>query len=314
MKNSNYILGLKIAITLIAFGAIAWQVDVTDVANKVSRFPLSSIPVIIGFLTIGLATSALKWQVILKGLGRPVAFASLVRLSWVGLFFNTFLPGRTGGDIVRAWSLAASDSNRLRSFASVAVDRGVNLFALVLLGSVATLIDHRIPEELAAVVRALALASCLGIGGFLALRRRVMRFLPYKIQELLRTLDTGRWCGRRVATVVALAIAYQTVVVLINIVAARGLQVPVTSTALFVAIPLTAIVTAIPISVNGLGVREAAYVTILSHVGAGPGVAVALSLTVTAAMVAWSLGGGALFAFSTIVPKRAEIAGESRAA
>jgi glycosyltransferase 2 family protein len=305
--------GLKIGVTLIAIVAIVKQVDLAAVADTLTLFPISSIPFILGFLTVGLAASALKWQVILKGLGRPVAFASLVRLAWVGLFFNTFLPGRTGGDIVRAWSLAASDSNRLRSFASVAVDRAANLFALVLLGSVATLIDPRIPEELVVFVRTLALVSIIGLFGFLALRRKAMQYLPQKVQELLRTLDTGRWCSRRIAAVVTLAVVFQTVVVLINIVAARGLQIPVTSTALFVVVPLTAIVTAIPISINGFGIREAAYATILSYVGAGPEVAVALSLTVTTAMIAWSLGGGACFVFSTVAPRKTELVGESRA-
>ena len=241
MKRNHYIMAVKVAVTLAAFGAIAYRVDAQNVLSAVSRFPMTGVPVLAVLLAAGLATSAIKWQVILKGLGRSVVLTSLLRLSWVGLFFNTFLPGRTGGDVVRAWSLASSDDNRLRSFASVVVDRGLNLLALVLIGSLATFVDPRIPEELALVVRLLSAASFLGAGGFYLLRRRLMRYFPYKLQELLRTLDTGSWNSRRVVTVVALAIAFQTLMVVINIVAARGLQIPVTSSALYVAIPLTAI-------------------------------------------------------------------------
>ena len=311
MSRSTTFTAVKVFVTLLALSILSYRVDFVAVLKTVSRFPAADLPIILAFLMAGLALSALKWQLILQGLGRVVAFVSLARLLWIGLFFNTFLPGRTGGDVVRAWGLAASDTNRLRSIASVVVDRGLNLFALVLIGGAATLVDSRIPEELSTAVRGLALSLLVVTALFFAARRRMMRYLPFRVQELLRTLDTGSWNGRRAVTVVGLAIGFQMLVVLINVVVANALQVPVSSTGLFVAIPITAIVTAIPISVNGLGVREAAYATILSYLGADPEVAVALSLTVTAAMILWSLGGGAVFAFTSVSPSP-RAAGEPR--
>ena len=311
MSRFTTFTAVKVFVTLLALGILSYRVDAVAVLKTVFRFPAADLPIILAFLMAGLALSALKWQLILQGLGRVVAFASLARLLWIGLFFNTFLPGRTGGDVVRAWGLAASDTNRLRSIASVVLDRGINLFALVLIGGAATLVDSRIPEELSTAVRGLVLSLLVVTALFFAARRRIMRYLPFRVQELLRTLDTGSWSGRRAATVVSLAIGFQMLVVLINIVIANALQVPVSSTGLFIAIPITAIVTAIPISINGLGVREAAYATILSYLGVDPEVAVALSLTVTAAMILWSLGGGAVFAF-TSVSSSPRAAGEPR--
>ena len=98
---------------------------------------------------------------------------------------------------------------------------------------------------------------------------------------------------------------------LINLVAARGLNVPVSNASLFVAIPLTAIITALPISINGLGVREAAYATILSYTGVEPEIAIALSITVTAVMIAWGLAGGAVFALSSLVGRTTEPIGQT---
>ncbi|HCK11236.1 MAG TPA: hypothetical protein DHW45_15270, partial [Candidatus Latescibacteria bacterium] len=209
MSRFTTFTAVKVFVTLLALGILSYRVDAVAVLKTVSRFPAADLPIILAFLMAGLALSALKWQLLLQGLGRVVAFASLARLLWIGLFFNTFLPGRTGGDVVRAWGLAASDTNRLRSIASVVLDRGINLFALVLIGGAATLVDSRIPEELSTAVRGLVLSLLVVTALFFAARRRIMRYLPFRVQELLRTLDTGSWSGRRAATVVSLAIGFQ---------------------------------------------------------------------------------------------------------
>ena len=310
MKNTKLITAVKISITLIAIGVISRQVDLQSVGRVLLQFPFSGALIIFGCLAAGLVISTLKWQAILKGLGRSNDFTPLARLFWVGLFFNTFLPGRTGGDVVRACGLAATDNNRLRSFASVIVDRGLNLLALVLICFIATFVDTRIPGEIVTVVRSLALISFSVTVGALSLSRWYMRLLPDKVQQLLRALDTGSWNPRRIATVVGLAIGFQMLVVIINLVAARGLGMPISGAALFVAIPITAIITALPISINGFGVREAAYVTTLAYLGIEPEVAVALSISVTALMVAWSLGGGAVFALSSFVPNEPDVIGQ----
>ncbi len=101
MSRFTTFTAVKVFVTLLALGILSYRVDAVAVLKTVSRFPAADLPIILAFLMAGLALSALKWQLLLQGLGRVVAFASLARLLWIGLFLNTFLPGRTGGDVVR---------------------------------------------------------------------------------------------------------------------------------------------------------------------------------------------------------------------
>ena len=287
---------LKLGTTGVFFFVIAQRVDLSRVWEALATFPVSWLPAIVTLLALSLIISSLKWKVILRTLGQPIGLFEVLRLFWVGLFFNTFLPGRTGGDAVRAYGLPKTDGSRSRAIASVIIDRGVNLLALVVISVVATFLDARLPIELVHVVRGLA-GVCVGTILILAvLRNKVRRNLPEKIAETLPPNLSALWELRNISLVAGLALAFQMIMILINVCAAHALDTQVSTTALFVAIPLAALITAIPVSINGVGIREAAYATLLSLLGAPPEHGVALSVTVTAANICWSMIGGIFYA------------------
>jgi len=288
----------KSAITLLAFVAVSLQVDLQTVWATLSGFPTYWIPAIVTLLAVGLLLSSLKWKVVLDTLGQNVSIVRLISLFWSGLFFNTFLPGRTGGDAYRAFGLPKSAGSRSRAITSVAIDRGMNLLALVLIAFFSTFLDHRLPASIVTGVRTLTVAVFgATILGF-AFRQALLDRLPDRISAKLYPLLGARWDFRELALSAGLSLAFQASMVLINVCVARALSIPVTTIALFVIIPITALVTAIPISINGIGVREAAYATLLAYTGTAPEHGVALSLTATAAVFCWSVVGGVIFVLS----------------
>ena len=297
--NPRALIAVKAAITVIAFIIVGYRVDLTKVSQTLSGFPTGWIPAIVGLLALGLIVSTLKWKVVLDTLGQTVSVSRLAGLFWIGLFFNTFLPGRTGGDIFRALGLPKSASSRSRAVTSVIIDRGMNLVALVLIASVATFLDDRIPHSVVSAVRLFAGGVLLtAVVGF-RLRRRLLNALPERATAKLYPLLGASWGLRDLVLAATLAVTFQVTMVLINVCVARALEIPIGMTALFVAIPLTALVTAIPLSINGVGVREAAYATLLAYLGASPEHGVALSIAATAAMIGWSVFGGLVFVAMT---------------
>jgi uncharacterized protein (TIRG00374 family) len=71
-----------------------------------------------------------RWYVLVRALDLPFRFADALRLGLLGLFFNTFLPGSVGGDVVKAAAAAREQSRRTAAVASVVMDRLVALWGM----------------------------------------------------------------------------------------------------------------------------------------------------------------------------------------
>jgi uncharacterized protein (TIRG00374 family) len=104
-------------------------------------------PIHVGYLlaAVGIGVAAIlltfcRWYILVRAVDLPFRVADALRLGLVGLFFNTFLPGSVGGDIIKAAFLAREQSRRTVAVATVIMDRVIALWALVwfvaLLGSV----------------------------------------------------------------------------------------------------------------------------------------------------------------------------------
>src|SRR5262249_13835966 len=72
-----------------------------------------------------------RWYVLVRAQGLPFKLSDALRLGMAGFFFNSFLPGAVGGDILKAMFLAREQSRRAVAVATVVMDRVIGLWALV---------------------------------------------------------------------------------------------------------------------------------------------------------------------------------------
>ncbi len=85
---------------------------------------------VIGFASM--LSTFVRWHIMVKAVGLPIRLSDSMRLGFIGLFFNTFLPGSVGGDAIKAWFLAKEQNNRRAvALATVLMDRVLALWALV---------------------------------------------------------------------------------------------------------------------------------------------------------------------------------------
>jgi len=80
---------------------------------------------------LALTLTLLRWYLLVRALGLVLPVFAALRLGLIGIFFNTFLPGAVGGDIIKAAALARGQSRRTASVATVLMDRAIALWALV---------------------------------------------------------------------------------------------------------------------------------------------------------------------------------------
>jgi uncharacterized protein (TIRG00374 family) len=104
-----------------------WQRHVTEGQPVPGRYLLMALP----FFTAAVCMTLLRWYVLVRAQDLPFRVRDAFRLGFIGIFFNTCLPGSVGGDIIKAAALARGQSRRTVAVATVIMDRLIALWALV---------------------------------------------------------------------------------------------------------------------------------------------------------------------------------------
>ena len=241
----------------------------------------------------------------------------LTRYCFIGMFFNNFMPTTVGGDIAKGFYVSRDTGEKVKPFVALAAVRIIGAAMLTLISVIALIIGYRLlPNKTPIYMVSLMVAGMLFIVLFLSRRKLAVKFLvvlkPFKskmlrgnIIEVYRLFHSHQYFPAQLirATVATLLIEF--IYISFNFVAARGLGFSgVSFKSFLLLIPLISVLTLIP-SLNGLGVREGAYVYFFSALpGVGKDGAGALSLVMLAVLLFLSLAGGVVFAVSGSREKR----------
>lgn len=112
---------------------------------------------------VGLIITFLRWHLLVRAVGLPFRKYNAIRLGLVGYYFNTFLPGSVGGDILKAYAISREQDRRTVAVATVLIDRIIGLWALVwfvaIIGGVFWILDDPLlrNEDLMFIVRSTVL-------------------------------------------------------------------------------------------------------------------------------------------------------------
>jgi uncharacterized protein (TIRG00374 family) len=250
---------------------------------------------------------ALRWRLLLSAKGIDAPLAWLTRTYFVALFAGQFLPAAIGGDAVRAVELGRRTRDAPEAVASVLIDRLVGLVSLVVLAVAAVVVgggSARRPGVIAAEAAfGVAAAGTLALLFSSRLRGVVARALEPRSDgrrlaaggRFYDALHSYRGHTGVLALVGALALVVQLarVGVIGLLTRALGLDVPASVVLLTGPVVFAALV--LPVSLNGIGVREGVFVYFLHGYAARPQ-AVALGLAFYAAGTITALGGAAVLA------------------
>src|SRR3989338_905076 len=205
----------------------------------------------------------------------PLKLSDAVNLTFIGYFFNNFLPTAVGGDLVKAMCAARVTGQAMTSATSVLMDRVFGLFTFILIPSVSLLFFLRTIENPAVPV---IVYSFLGVSIFcffiifhrgLAARFRFIEDLlrPLKLDRIARTFYENLHNFKRhrgiIAKAIALSIVGQSISILALYLFAFAMDARAPVIYFFLMVPIVHLLSMVP-SLNGLGVREWAYITFLT--------------------------------------------------
>lgn len=298
---SSYI---RIAVSAVLLSIIAWRTDWSIVGDKFANMDVWLWVAAVVVLTVTMVFSARRWQVFAQELRFERTLGQYCAYYFVGMWFNLSLPTSVGGDVVRVWYLDGKSGRKLAALASIFLERLNGLLVLIAVACAGVLLSPiELPWLIQASVWGIAGAAVVALAALPIIQR--WSFLPEERREQMQTV-IRLMCVPHVvtwATLMSILVQGAGVVSVWLIGMALGLEVPFAYYCILG--PMVSLLTLLPISVNGMGVREVGTVMFLAPLSVHEDSAKALAFLWFAANVAVSLAGGLVYLFGAF-PKADE--------
>ena len=294
-------LGLRIAVSVGCLAFLVLFLPWSELREAVGRFSRPVWVGVLGGFLLGHALGLLKWRGLLLGSGCRVGARDATRCYSAGLFANICLPSIIGGDVLRAL-LSGRIAGRLEAaFLAGIADRLLDSIALtILIGGGLVLTGNVLGDVSLAATTALGVVAVLGaILSAVWMSRRPLNRWPRKLRRpVARTLAAMRKLMTRPGPTLGallLALTMQSSFVLLNVWIGRSLGISLPVSVWFVAWPLAKLVGILPISLGGIGVRDAVFGAILLPLGVPLALGVVAHLIWQTVLISGGLLAGAVW-------------------
>lgn len=301
---------LKIAVSA---GLLSWLlsgVDLSRLAAQVRSASPAWLAAALALYLVMILISAWRWDLLLRAQQVHVRVGTLISSFLVATFFNNFLPSNIGGDVIRIGDTARQARSKTLATTVVLVDRGVGLLGLVFVAAVGATLAARgngvmgplgpgllwaaLAAGLAVAVPVLLLPH--SVGKLLQPLRAIhQEWVGVRIERLVGALGRFRDAPRALAACFLGAIMVQAVLVGFYAAVAYAIGVRISVAHLAILVPVSFIVQMMPLSVNGLGVREWVFGTYFTQLGLPLESALALSFIGAALIMLFSTSGAVVY-------------------
>jgi hypothetical protein len=252
---------------------------------------------------IGVVISAKKWQILLKSKEVEINYSDAISYYYIGSFFNTMMPSSVGGDVIKAYKLGKRTSS-IEAFSSVIMDRVTGLIAVVLIALFAIATAYEILPRFA-IMLAFFLIICFFvfliilfktdffekiIGTLFSRWNKPKKFLQDVVLSVKSYKDK-----KTLYAAMFISLVFHIMLILNNYVLSLALNLKINIIYFFIFIPIAEILVALPISIQGFGVRESSYAILFSSIGVSYAAAFSLGFLNQIVKVITSMIGGIIY-------------------
>ncbi len=300
---------IKLCLSALLIGYLLQRIPLRDILYSLAEVDVLWLGVAVLLAIVGKVISTLRWRYLLAVQEMPVPFGVLFCSLLVGYFFNNFLPSTIGGDAVRAFDVARYSRRNMASVVTVLTERVMGILALASLALVAALLGFKLIRPVGQVLLIVVIFFVISFGGFFLITRRSLvergvRLLhrlkwiklAQKGEEAFRAFSVMRDRRGVLTNVFMISSLLQLNVLLYYYVLSLSLHLGVSIFYFFCIIPIVLVTLQLPVSINGIGVREGLYVFFLGLVGVGGEKAIAFSWLDFSMTIVMGLAGGVVFA------------------
>jgi hypothetical protein len=314
-KAWQFWLKLVVSITLLSFLVMRTDLNALGTLFGSLRVPIFSGSILLYLLAQLLST--VRWRCLLRAEKIYLSHWRLILLYLEGMFFNLMLPTAIGGDLVRGYQISRLTERSEASMASILVERLSGYVALTIIACIAIIPVYAHVRD--------PLIIWLTVGSAAGMVALIASLLSDRLQalffRLLHAVGLGRfheaahrlyeavqqyWTHRRALLLaLGLSLILQSLVITIFYLISLALNLSVPFRYFFLFVPLIGVISMLPISVAGLGLREGSAVYLFTKVGLDSASALSLSLLWFAVTALCSGLGGVVFLFGHTRPHTA---------
>ncbi len=255
---------LKILISAALLYLALRKVDFHELASRFNVTSLGWIGLAIATTFLQIFIGVLRWREVSAACGAPLGIAQATRFNLIGTFFNQTLPSSIGGDAVRLWLVARGGAGWRAATYSIFVDRAIGLIALAIVVVASLPWSYQLiadPNGRSALL-SIDFAALAGGLGFLILGHLQWPWLKrwwathhlHACSVIANRIIFSRERGPKIA---ALSFLVHLLAVVVAWCVVRSIAAPVLFGQVFQLIPPVMLITMMPISIAGWGVREA---------------------------------------------------------
>lgn len=272
-------------------------------------FASTKVPVfLLGLLIFMTAASvaSVRLKLLIEAQDIMVTLKEVLSLTFIGYFFNNFLPTSIGGDVVKAYYLSKKTDLKAEAYASIFIDRATGLFTMIFMAFIALFFVEEgvVDSTIRYIIYAITLGSIIFIV-FMTNRTLVRKFsflffIINPVKERLKKVYNviHKYQYQRPLMLKAFLISFVSQILFFTSlgVAAMSLGCRIPVKDLFIKIPIVSMMSLLP-SINGLGLREGSTVVLFGPL-IGSDKAFAMSILWFLIPLCVSVMGGLIYAFS----------------
>lgn len=301
---------LRIIVSAGLIALLLYRMSPGRLAVSIGGLDPAMLAAAVGVFFASSLLGAAQWHILLRAGGVPLGFSTSFKLYFTGLFFNNLLPTNVGGDAVKIYDVTKAGHDSHRVFAITLLDRifGITGLCVLAMAASVTLMTRGGSEDLPLYMA--IFAACLLPLFVLALNRRISRSvrrvfsgirlwrLGERFELVFGHLSSLRRVRMLFLRVILLSLVIQALRIATHVTVASALGLSPGDSELlhfFVFVPLLGLVMTLPVSINGLGIREGAGVLLFTRIGMGEEQAFLMEFITYVVMVGVSMLGGLLF-------------------
>ena len=281
------------------------KVNLSELVSRINVGSLGWIGMAIAATFLQIFVGVLRWREISAECGAPLAINQAMRFNLIGTFFNQTLPSSIGGDAVRLWLVARGGAGWRAATYSIFVDRAIGLIALAIIIVASLPWSYRLitdPNGRSALLL-VDFAALAGGVGFLVLGRLHWPWLKrwwgthhlHACSVIANRVIFSRKRGPKIAV---LSLLVHVLAVVIAWCVVQSIAAPVVFSQIFQLVPPVMLITMLPISIAGWGVREATMGLAFGYAGLMTNEGINISLLFGAVSFMVGAFGGLVWIFS----------------
>ncbi len=307
-KRRTLIIKSAISISLIVF--ILSRINFNQILDVLFNAHLGLLTCAWSLTFIGAFLTASRWRILLSAQEVFTTTRHLIACWMTACFFNQFLPSTIGGDVIRVYDSWKMGATKLGAAAVIGVDRLLGLFSLMIFGVIALYLSSLLLEQ-HPEIRMLVIGAAIGLGMIAAwifipsksidsIVDKFIGVLPTKVKNIgikfqsALTVYRGR-TGMLVKGLILSALL-QLNVIFFYFLIGSALDLPITFLDYMLIIPVANVVLLLPITINGVGLREGIFILLLSAFGIPIATSIAFAWASFALFTLYGLLGGIVYA------------------